>query len=201
MIKAVIFDIGRVVLPIDWDRVVQKLGLSAEEGKILGHQVSTGAHYDAYERGALTTEQFFSGFAEQYGLYHEPHELHAAWQELLLPPFAGLEEVLVELKNHATIYGLSNTNEAHYERFTQDFAIFQHFEKVYASHHLNARKPEPEIYQKVLKELNHPPQATLFLDDLHDNVAAARNLGMNSVQVENSVEQIIQALQQFGILK
>jgi epoxide hydrolase-like predicted phosphatase len=201
MIKSVIFDIGRVVLPIDWDRVVETLGLTRDAGHRLAHLVSTGHHYDSYERGDISTEEFFLGFEREYGLSHHPEKLKEAWLALLLPPFPGLGAVLKSLKNRAEVYALSNTNEAHYDHFSKKFEIFEHFHQLFASHHLQARKPEPQIYQSVLIRIQRQPHEVLFLDDLQVNIDAARDLGMNAERVENSVEQIKQALQAHGLWK
>lgn len=201
MINAVIFDIGRVILPIDWSRVIASLGLTPDEGAELGNRVATGEYYDAYERGDMSTEDFFKGFEKEYGLNHTEDEIRRAWMQLILPPFMGIDEVLSHLKQSVEVYALSNTNEAHSAHFMREFEVFEHFHEVYTSHGLQARKPEKEIFEKMLALVKKVPGETLFLDDLEDNIVAARELGMNAERVENSVDQVRQVLERYSLWK
>jgi len=201
LIKAVVFDVGRVILPIEWSNVVKSLGLSDQEGKAFGQKVGHGSHYDLYERGQLSTEDFFSGFSKEYGLHHDKDQLKEAWALLIHPPFDGIHEVLEHLKSQVEVYALSNTNPAHFEKFMSEYTEFSHFHKVFTSFHLNARKPEHEIYFKVVETLQMPPAEILFLDDMAENVHAARNIGMHSEKVENSVEEIHKVLSHYKLWK
>ena len=201
MINAVIFDIGRVILPIDWSRVIESLGLTPEQGAELGSRVAQGEYYDIYERGGMSTEDFFKGFEKEYGLNHSEEEIRKAWMQLILPPFMGIDEVLSHLKSSVEVYALSNTNEAHSSHFMKEFEVFAHFHEVFTSHGLQARKPEKEIYEKLLATTGKKPEETLFLDDLEVNIEAARELGMNAERVENSVDQVKQVLESYQLWK
>jgi HAD superfamily hydrolase (TIGR01509 family) len=46
------------------------------------------------------------------------------------------------------------------------------------------RKPNPAIYNLTMERIGAVPGRTVFLDDLHANVAAANSLGMHGVLVE-----------------
>jgi len=55
------------------------------------------------------------------------------------------------------------------------------FERVFASHEMGLRKPEPESFLRVISELGLAPAECVFVDDLEANCAAARDVGMRSV--------------------
>ena len=54
------------------------------------------------------------------------------------------------------------------------------FEKTYYSHLTGKRKPEPAIFEQVLKENNLKPQETLFIDDSPQHLEAAKKLGIQT---------------------
>jgi len=54
------------------------------------------------------------------------------------------------------------------------------FEKTYYSHFVGLRKPDPAIFEKVLKENNLVAEETLFIDDIAANLEAAEALGIQT---------------------
>jgi putative hydrolase of the HAD superfamily len=79
---------------------------------------------------------------------------------------------------------LSNSNELHWERNTNDLGITQLFEVAISSHQLGLCKPDQAIYVAALKQIGVSPSSTMFFDDLHANVVAASALGIQAHQVE-----------------
>jgi putative hydrolase of the HAD superfamily len=72
------------------------------------------------------------------------------------------------------------------------------FERVFSSHLIGHRKPEPAAYQVVLDYLQMPPAQTWFFDDNHDNVDAANKMGIHAVLV-TSFEKMIDDMKRDGI--
>ncbi|MDE6106583.1 MAG: HAD-IA family hydrolase, partial [Bacteroidales bacterium] len=65
-------------------------------------------------------------------------------------------------------------------RFPDRKPFLQHFEKAYLSHELHLRKPQPEIYTRVLQDAQLCAGETLFVDDRAENIAAAAALGLHT---------------------
>ncbi|MFN5841291.1 MAG: HAD-IA family hydrolase, partial [Acidimicrobiaceae bacterium] len=63
-----------------------------------------------------------------------------------------------------------------------DFASI--FDTIVDSHEVGIRKPNPAIYHLTMERIGAVPHRTVFLDDLHANVAAANAVGMHGVLVE-----------------
>jgi putative hydrolase of the HAD superfamily len=59
--------------------------------------------------------------------------------------------------------------------------LFHHH---YSSHHLGMLKPDPEVFEFVLGNLNCPPDRVLFLDDNVINVVSAKQLGLKAYTVK-----------------
>lgn len=99
-------------------------------------------------------------------------------------------------KKGYTIGFLSNTEapamnvffDHHYDVF--DVTVFSCAEGV--------RKPDPQIYQILLKRLKKQPDETLFIDDRQKYVDGARAIGMHSV-VFTSLDSLLRDLSTFSI--
>ena len=199
-IKAVVFDIGRVILPLNWDLVTHGLGLDSVGAQELADKIVNGEHYDRYERGLIETDDFFARFGLEYGIDHPPEHLLKAWNAMILEPYEGIESLLSRLKNRVEIYTLSNTSRAHHDHFREFYDLFDHFHGIHTSFTLGFRKPEVEIYHSLLQAIGHSPECTLFIDDLDENLEVARALGMNAEKSVDSVETTEEILKKYGLL-
>ena len=84
------------------------------------------------------------------------------------------------------IFLLSNTNEIHIKAFTKILMdtygqnIFEStFEKIYYSSKMKMRKPDAEIFEYVLKEINLSANETLFVDDSEQHIKGAEKIGLH----------------------
>lgn len=64
------------------------------------------------------------------------------------------------------------------------------FEVVVNSAHEGVRKPDPEIYTRLLKRLDLAPERCLFVDDLEANLAPAAALGMATVRFRDTAQAV-----------
>jgi putative hydrolase of the HAD superfamily len=65
------------------------------------------------------------------------------------------------------------------------------FEKFYLSHEIRLRKPDPEIFDYVLKENGLVAAETLFVDDTEENTIAAGKLGIKTWHLRVGTEDIV----------
>ncbi|HMG08695.1 MAG TPA: HAD-IA family hydrolase, partial [Mucilaginibacter sp.] len=114
-------------------------------------------------------------------------QINTAWNSMLLGIEAGNNELLLNLKDKYRTFLLSNINAIHYDHIMaylkSEFGFDGNdhiFEKTYYSHLTGKRKPEPEIFELVLKENNLAPAETLFIDDSPQHLAAAQKLGIQT---------------------
>ena len=110
----------------------------------------------------------------------------------------GMEDVLKRLKKKYPLYLISNTNKLHFDHIKANFKILRHFKKTFASHLVGHRKPEPQIYQKVLKSIRLKPVQTVFVDDIEKFVIGAKAVGMHAVQFRTP-KQLLRDLGKMGI--
>lgn len=192
-IKNIIFDLGGVIIDIDPNRSFQALQafVADEENGTDLFSESVSLFLD-YEKGMISSDEFRKGIrtlARNDSLHDQ--QIDEAWNAMLLDIPLDRINVLKKLKSHYSLYVLSNTNDIHVPAFNSivakvcgesDIACF--FDKVYFSHELQLRKPDPAIYAHVLKDNNLKPEETLFIDDRYENIKAAEALGIKTFLVE-----------------
>jgi putative hydrolase of the HAD superfamily len=90
-----------------------------------------------------------------------------------------------ELKAGGTPIALLTNNVAEWgDNWRSTIPVEELFEIVVDSSAVQLRKPDPAIYLLTCERIGVAPEAAVFLDDNHDNIAAARALGMETVTVD-----------------
>lgn len=118
-----------------------------------------------------------------------PEQALEVWNSIFLQMPRERFDMLLRLRQRYKVFLLSNINEIHelwiadYMRRAHGIADFEarFFDGVYYSHLVRLRKPDREIYEYVLADAELKPHETLFVDDLPENVAAAREVGIHAV--------------------
>ncbi len=188
-IKNIIFDLGGVILNIDFKQTelaFAKLGV----GNFNAHytlQTSTPLFHDL-ETGAIAPEFFYDKLRELLQLPLSNEQIKNAWNALLLNFPKERIEWLKQIKTKYKIYLLSNTNQIHYDAFIQlynqqinDGNFNDLFIKAYYSHEIKLRKPSKESFEFVLKQENLIAAETAFIDDLLPNIEAAKQVGLQTI--------------------
>lgn len=191
-IKNIIFDLGGVIIDVDTVRSFQALqDFSVNDGSDDKHLSENVQLFLDYEKGLISSQEFREGIrllTRNKDL--QDQQIDIAWNLMLLDIPTERIEVLKKLKDRFQLYVLSNTNDIHVPAFNRmvekvcgEPGIDCFFDRVYFSHELNMRKPEPEIYRHVLEENDLQPEQTLFIDDRYENIQAAEALGMHTYHV------------------
>lgn len=197
-LKAVIFDLGGVILNLDVNQTLLSFKkLFGEKFDIMEEAHLNVSFFVDYERGHISCEQFRDYVRETTRTNTSDEAIDEAWNAMLKDIPAERIQWLEELKSDYKIYLLSNTNVIHLEAFHKLFGEqtpYAHpdklFDKLYYSCSMGMRKPDEEIYREVLRDLGIEPHEALFFDDKQENLEPARQLGMNVQYVErNSLER------------
>jgi len=190
-IRNVIFDLGGVILNIDYDRTVQAFELLGFTGfgEIFSQRQQLEL-FSTFERGQITPEEFRASINRLSPLPLKESDIDAAWNAMLLDLPEERMELIERVRQTHRTFLLSNTNVIHIEAFISSVDK-QHgagrfnalFDTIYYSSSIGMRKPDAEIFEFVLRENDLAPEETLFIDDFPWNVEAARKTGINAVQV------------------
>lgn len=201
-IKNIIFDLGGVIINLDMQRTAQAfMQLAASNQVPVFDYHRQDEIFKAYEVGKISSKEFTAGLIELLGNQHKEQAIIDAWNAMLLDIPAERLRLLEQLKQQYRTFLFSNTNELHYNAFTeivrQDHAVpglDDFFEKTYYSHTMGMRKPDIASFQRILDENNLEPEETLFLDDTAGHLAGAAQLGIQTalVTAENDILRIFE---------
>lgn len=190
---ALIFDIGNVIIDIDFLIPMQEFGKLArvDFNEIL--QYNHRHHlFELFETGKLSEKEFHLKLRELLRPDVTDAEILAAWNSILVHYPTEKVQMLKQLKKTNRVLALSNINETHVtemDRVTRErlgannFSDF--FHKAYYSHEVGLRKPDPAIYELVLKQENLNAANTFFVDDLPENIEAAKAIGLQAYHLKN----------------
>jgi glucose-1-phosphatase len=205
-LRNIIFDLGGVLIGLDISRTTAAFAsLKINEPRDADEYERRAKVYSGLETGVISPGAFREAIREISAAEPSDDEIDAAWNAMLLDFPADRVETLRNLGKRYRIFLLSNSNAIHYSYYTQrfrqsyGFEMDSLFEKAYYSCELNMKKPDPEIFLKVIAESGLSAEETLFIDDSQENIRAAASLGMKVHQIVDG-EDISQLFNK-GILK
>ena len=190
-IRNIIFDLGGVILNIDPQLTVDAFrNLGWNDFYESGNQPLIKELFRNLESGNSSPEAFRDNVRQMLKYQKDDAEIDTAWTAMILDIPADRIRYLEELKKSYRIFLLSNTNEIHrikfHMRFEADFgySFYDLFERNFYSHEMGMRKPNPQIYLQALKESNLEPEETLIIDDMEENIEAAKTTGMKVLHIQ-----------------
>lgn len=201
MIKNLIFDLGGVLLDIDFKRTYDAFrNLGVLNSYDLHDHPDLFDLFMALEKGTYTPDGFRKRFRVLTGFDGCDHDLDDAFNALLVGFRIERVDRVRELGNKYRTYVLSNTNAIHCDHYnrilneTLGIKDLDHLvDKTYYSHILGSRKPDREIYLSMIDDSGMKPGESLFLDDRQENIEAARDLGFQAILVDER-HNVIEAL-------
>lgn len=190
-VNCVIFDLGGVLVNLDWDACVDSfIEIGVESIKdILSTTHQKGLLLD-YELGKITTVEYREKIKEISTKPLKDSEIDDALTSLLVNIPEEKLNLIFELKKHYKVFMLSNINEISFEYIKENFfttggkQIEDYFDKWYLSYEVGLSKPDARIYQTILDDNNLIAEECLFFDDSPMNVEAARKLGFQAEVIE-----------------
>lgn len=197
MINTIIFDFGDVFINLRKEESIvefKKLGLDGPNQDLL-------AHNDLFEKGKINELEFINSF-----LKHIPNagleEIVKAWNSVIGEfPLYRLE-FLQLLSSKYRLFLLTNTDSIHINRFEHKVGMsfytdfYNCFEKVYYSYEMGMRKPDPEIFNTLIRKHDLSPKRTLFVDDKKENTDVAESLGLHVWNLQVGKEDVVDLFDQ-----
>ena len=189
-VRAVLFDLGGVVVDIDLDR---SLAAWAAHSRLPPEQVRERFSFDEpfrrHETGRLDDGGYFAHLRQMLELDCDLADVEAGFNALLVGEIAETVALLEPLRQRVPCYAISNTNPAHVLHMRRAFpGLLDRFDHVFTSHEIGHRKPQPETFTHVLRAIGLPAREVLLFDDLEANIEAARALGLQAVQVRSPAD-------------
>lgn len=190
-IDNIIFDLGGVILDIDYQKSIdafKALGIPDFEKEF--SQAEQSGFFERFEKGEASEQDLFDHINNISGVPLHNHDIIQAWNAMLLRIPLRRLQILQQLQLHYSTFLLSNTNSIHEAAFNrmlkevcgfQSLAVF--FDKVYYSHYVGMRKPDTIIFRKILDDHQIAADRTLFIDDSPQHIASAASLGLKTLHL------------------
>ena len=196
MYKNVIFDIGGVMVDFDpRDFLLDRFCNAAIEEKV--YRLTFGSEtWQKLDAGLCTRyegNQAMLAAAGEEGCAFEVQEVLENWTSILRIR-RRMVELVRRLKNHGyCVYYLSNIPEDILP-LLMSRGLEGVFDGGVASCDVHINKPDPRIYKILLDQYHLKAGECIFIDDNRANVQTAFQLGMNSIQMRESVDTLVRSL-------
>ena len=190
-LRAAIFDIGRVLVRLDLARAIEGLSkgisLTPEE---LWPAIEKDPRWRDWQEGRISPHDWHLHISKRLGSPLKFGEFCEAWNRTLDPVPLHSDEFFQTLSKKLKLALLSNTDPIHVAQLESTYSFFKFFPpsaRIYSCA-VRASKPSPVIFQAALKAVKAPAAQTVFIDDILENVQAARSLGLGGVQYHDPVQ-------------
>jgi glucose-1-phosphatase len=203
-VRAVIFDLGGVLMNLDPDRTrraMADIGIGHFDQLFTIHKATD--LFNRLETGGVEPRLFVDTLMREADRPVTAMDIVDAWNAMLLDFRTESLHVVEKLKQKHHTLLFSNTNAIHYEAFQHTLRettpwrrLEDLFHTAYFSHILGRRKPEVTAYEAIIEEQELDPASTLFIDDNLQNILGARAAGLMAHHLKEGekVEEILESL-------
>jgi HAD superfamily hydrolase (TIGR01509 family) len=200
-IKAVISDLGRVILHFDNHIFYRKLAgyapLNYEE--IAALAFDHGELVRLFDGGRMTPRELYERVTKRVGARIGEEEFFVIYNDIF-SPIPGTLDILGALKPGLRLVLLSNTDPMRFGFIRKTFPQILIFDEYVLSYEVGAIKPERAIFEEALRRARCRPEEAVFIDDLAGNVEAAARLGIRGIVFTAGTTDLAAELGALGLL-
>lgn len=181
-----LFDLGGVVLDIDFERVFERWAFTANRLSDELEGLFPREVFDAYQAGRIDNATFHNEVCSALDVDMEEVDFFDGWNRVFVGEMPDIYDLLQQAtRNRYPLFLFSNTNAAHETYIRRRFhGVLRHFKSEFLSHRMGLLKPDAAAFQVIIDEIG-PAEKILFFDDTLDNVEAAQLSGMRAVLVNS----------------
>lgn len=107
-------------------------------------------------------------------------------------------KIVEKLRKGHKVSALTNMSPELFNLYNRKWELDKKFDKVFYSGKFGVKKPDPRFFKAVLNNLKAKPQNIVFVDDVKENVLAARRIGIKGIQFSNP-QQLQNDFRRMGI--
>jgi len=190
--KYFLFDIGNVLTNFDFQLLLQAYADGAGR-PVEPHSARDQEMYDRVEKGLISEEAYVSYLNTAKGLAWTVDDLTAAWQKIFTINEAGRGLFEHAAKAGVAVYTLSNISKYHIAAIENNWnGFFDDATGLFLSYQMGVRKPDSSIYRMALDHLGAEGHQCFFIDDLPENIEAARAAGIQAHRFVPSTYAVVQ---------
>ena len=195
--KILLFDLGGVI--VHWVGLDELANMTGRPRRTVIDQLAASDIFNAYEIGQCSDDAFAAELICLFDLNIDLSRAKALWNSWVQQCYEGTKAVLSLLREDYTIACLSNTNMLHWAHLPTHINVDDYFDHSFASHLINAAKPDPRSYEIPIEKMDVSPSDIWFFDDTLKNVQAAKAAGMQAYHVDRTVG-VVPTLKKLGLV-
>jgi putative hydrolase of the HAD superfamily len=200
VIRALIFDMGNVLVYFSHERMCRQIGeLVGRSGDEVRRELMESGLFTRYETGQITAEAVHSHVESIVSKAIDRRALERAASDI----FWRNETIEPVIDSLATLglplILLSNTCDAHIRWIDDRFPVLRHFTRRVLSFEIGAAKPDRPIFEAAARAAGVAPAECFFADDTPGHIDAAQRLGFDAV-VYRDTPQLTSELRTRGFL-
>jgi putative hydrolase of the HAD superfamily len=194
MIKNLMFDLGNVLAPFDWKHALVRIDpfLPERFSELLRKDEPAFRRLffrrvRDLESGKISFEDFYATLRGMLEMDIRFDQFRDIWRDIFTPDLEMIE-FGATISGHYATWLVSNTNNVHYEWLISEFPNLLFYRDAALSYELGAMKPDMSFYEKALNKFGVRAEESVFIDDLEENVQAAKRAGFNGVRFHGVCE-------------
>lgn len=199
-IKAVLFDLGKVLLHFDFGPAFRRLsrhtGKTPEE--ISRFFTESGLEV-LYDGGKVSSAAFYREVRRGLGFSLTYTGFRDIWNGIFTP-VPGMAALVRRLGRKRRLVLISNTNEMHFAYVKKNYPVLGCFDRHIVSYREKMRKPDERLYLAAQKACRAKPHEILYIDDREDLTEAAHELGFHVHTFKKDVPKLKGVLKKHGLL-
>ena len=200
-IKAVLFDLGKVLIHFDFDPAFKGLakhcGKKPEEIRAFFASSELEVLYDG---GKITSRHFYREVKRELGFSLTYAQFQRLWNEIFTP-VPGMAALVARVGRSHRLVLVSNTNAMHFSFLKKNYPVLKKFDRHILSYKEKIRKPDERIYRTALKACRAEAHEVVYIDDREDLTSAAKELGFHVHTFKNDRPKLERLLQKHGVLR
>jgi glucose-1-phosphatase len=189
VIKTVIFDLGKVLIPFDFSRGYRAMEKFCHyPAAEIPKRIAATDLVHRFETGLVEPRDFVEQLSRMLDLHVTYEQFCEIWSSIFLPDTLVPESLLAGIGERYRLLVLSNTNAIHFAMVRQNYPLLRHFDDLVLSYEVKAMKPSPAIYREAIARAQCRPEECFYTDDIPAYVEGARREGIDAVQFQSCAQ-------------
>jgi epoxide hydrolase-like predicted phosphatase len=198
-VRALLFDLGGVLINIDFNRAFEHWQtFSTLPLEVIRERFSFDEAYEQHERGEISAAAYFAHLVQQLQLQDDHEAVARGWNAIFTGEIGETVALVQTARAHLPCFAFSNSNAVHLAAWSGLYpSVVQAFDRIFVSSDMGCRKPERQAFEQIAHDIGVAAPDILFFDDLAENIAGAQAAGLQAVHVRGPAD-VRKALQGLG---
>lgn len=197
MIKNIVFDLGGVLFSNGSKKFQEILSQRYHISKELIKEGNEGHLGTLYREGKITKDEFWRRFKAELKIEASSESLSNEWISYYKIDLE-MKDLILNVKKNYKVFYLSDSVSERVEKLNQKYDFLRMFDDGIFSFQVGVRKPNIEIYQKLLEKMKVSSGKIIFIDDKESCLETASKLGWHTI-LFTSVEKLKSDLNSLGV--